>query len=181
MYGPPQNCKRKIEMTVGLRQCIRPLVECKTPGHDGFRPLPSLLARRSCRTSTDIRLRMRRSDRCAIPCDRPQTRWGFAPRLLCSCPLSLISVRFRNGPQPSRARRFCAAERTLDGEDRSGTWEERERGLSPWIRTHGDQIGRSIDFVLLQYRPSCPDQLVRQGHNRYILVRAAQQLSEPAA
>jgi hypothetical protein len=35
------------EWWFGLRQCIRPLVESKTPGHDGFRPVSSLLARRS--------------------------------------------------------------------------------------------------------------------------------------
>jgi hypothetical protein len=34
----------------------------------------------------------------------------------------------RNGLERSRARRFCAAERTLDGEDRSGRWNRRERG-----------------------------------------------------
>ena len=53
--------------------------------------------------------------------------FAFAP-----FPFSLGSLR--NGPQRSRARGFCAAEenllwvgkdspeRTLDGEDRSGTW-----------------------------------------------------------
>src|SRR5579875_732502 len=46
-------------------------------------------------------------------------------------------ANLRNGPEPSRARGFCAAERTLDGEDRSGTWGRRESGLgvqgvSPW-------------------------------------------------
>jgi hypothetical protein len=34
------------EWWFGLRQCIRPLVESATPGHDGFRPLSSLLASR---------------------------------------------------------------------------------------------------------------------------------------
>jgi hypothetical protein len=33
----------------------------------------------------------------------------------------------RNGPEPSRARRCCAAKRTLDGEDRSGYSVSRER------------------------------------------------------
>src|SRR5579875_1627302 len=46
-------------------------------------------------------------------------------------------ANLRNGPEPSRARGFCAAKRTLDGEDRSGTWGRRESGLgvqgvSPW-------------------------------------------------
>ena len=45
-------------------------------------------------------------------------------------PLSLASLR--NGPERSRARGLCAATRTLDGEDRSGTWSggERRRGVS---------------------------------------------------
>ena len=73
MYGPPQNCKRKSRWRFGLRQCIRPLVESATPGHDGFRPLSSLLASRSRRTSTDIRFRKRRFDRCAISVIRQQT------------------------------------------------------------------------------------------------------------
>ncbi len=47
---------------------------------------------------------------------------------LGSCPLSLISVVVQNGPERSRARGFCAAKRTLDGEDRSGRWGRRERG-----------------------------------------------------
>src|SRR5207245_338905 len=35
----------------------------------------------------------------------------------------------RNGPQPSRARRCCAAKRTLDGEDRSRSpWRQRASG-----------------------------------------------------
>ena len=35
MYGPPPSCKRKVSLAVGLRQCIRPLVESMTPGLDG--------------------------------------------------------------------------------------------------------------------------------------------------
>jgi hypothetical protein len=53
-----------------------------------------------------------------------------APTALCFCfadtgnchfreRLSLIRLVFRNGPERSRARGFCAAQRTLDGEDRS--------------------------------------------------------------
>ena len=45
-----------------------------------------------------------------------------AAKGVCICPLSLISVSLRNGPERSRARRFCAAKRTLDSEDRSGRW-----------------------------------------------------------
>jgi hypothetical protein len=29
-------CKRRTKMAFGLRQCIRPLVESTTPGHDGY-------------------------------------------------------------------------------------------------------------------------------------------------
>ena len=43
-------------------------------------------------------------------------------------PFPLSWEALRNGPEQSRARGFCAAERTLDGEDRSGTWSRRERG-----------------------------------------------------
>ena len=45
--------------------------------------------------------------------------------------LSLISGRvLQNGPEQSRARRFCAAQRTLDGEDRSETvYEEGKEEL----------------------------------------------------
>ena len=40
--------------------------------------------------------------------------------LLFTLPLSLLEGVFsQNGPQRSRARRCCAAKRTLDGEDRS--------------------------------------------------------------
>src|SRR5215471_9425845 len=64
----------------------------------------------------------------------PQTRKGFA-FVFAAFPLSLENLR--NGPEPSRARGLCAAKRTLDGEDRSGTWSGRERrrgsqGASPW-------------------------------------------------
>src|SRR5205807_4876004 len=67
---------------------------------------------------------------------RPPRAWGHGqprcaaqrPGCLCSCPLSLISVVLQKGPERSRARRFCAAKRTLDGEDRSGRWRRRERG-----------------------------------------------------
>ena len=52
-------------------------------------------------------------------------------------PFPFSQGTLRNGPEQSRARGFCAAERTLDGEDRSGTWSGRERGrgfqgVSPW-------------------------------------------------
>src|SRR5260370_42084466 len=38
MYGPPLLRKRNVRMSqVGLRKCIRPLLECITPGQDGMR------------------------------------------------------------------------------------------------------------------------------------------------
>ena len=52
---------------------------------------------------------------------RPQAGFAFARFPLSQCNL-------RNGPEPSRARGLCAAKRTLDGEDRSGTWGRRESG-----------------------------------------------------
>src|SRR5216684_8849014 len=38
MYGPPLRRKRNVRMSqVGLRKCIRPLLEWITPGQDGMR------------------------------------------------------------------------------------------------------------------------------------------------
>ena len=38
MYGPPLRRKRNARMSeVGLRKCIRPLLEWITPGQDGMR------------------------------------------------------------------------------------------------------------------------------------------------
>src|SRR5258708_40091496 len=38
MYGPPLRRKRNVRMSqVGLRKCIRPLLERITPGQDGMR------------------------------------------------------------------------------------------------------------------------------------------------
>src|SRR5438105_4060701 len=46
-----------------------------------------------------------------------------------SCPFpSWKGVFSQNGPQRSRARRCCAAKRTLHGEDRSEILDKRERG-----------------------------------------------------
>src|SRR5271169_3188600 len=44
-------------------------------------------------------------------------------------PFPHIRKRPQNGPERSRARWFCAAQRTLDGEDRSEKFVRRERGL----------------------------------------------------
>ena len=69
---------------------------------------------------------------------------------VCVCPLSLISVNLRNGPEQSRARGLCAAKRTLDGEDRSGTWGRRESGP-----------GVSGGVPLAEIRGSAPSTLPR--------------------
>src|SRR5450432_839925 len=82
---------------------------------------------------------MRRRDRCAILVVRQQTRQEFfkcvnplqvriCKAAFAAAPFPLYKCGFRNGPELSRARRFCAAKRTLDGEDRSGTLISRERG-----------------------------------------------------
>ena len=52
-------------------------------------------------------------------------------------PFPSYEKTLRNGLEQSRARGVGAAKRTLDGEDRSGTWAERERGRGfqgcpPW-------------------------------------------------
>src|SRR6266699_6991114 len=53
--------------------------------------------------------------------------------LLFTLPLSLLEGVFsQNGPQRSRARRCCAAKRTLHGEDRSEILDKRERGGPEW-------------------------------------------------
>src|SRR5207249_10109425 len=53
--------------------------------------------------------------------------------LLFTLPLSLLEGVFsQNGPQRSRARRCCAAKRTLNGEDRSEILDKRERGGPKW-------------------------------------------------
>ena len=36
MYGPPPRRKRKMKAAVGLRKCMRPLLERVPPGHDGM-------------------------------------------------------------------------------------------------------------------------------------------------
>jgi hypothetical protein len=48
-------------------------------------------------------------------------RLRSAPEMpISEAPLALVRSELRNGPQRSRARWFCAAKRTLDGEDRCG-------------------------------------------------------------
>src|SRR6266699_1360863 len=60
----------------------------------------------------------------------PKQRWsGYFS--LCPFP-SWKGVFSQNGPQRSRARRCCAAKRTLHGEDRSEILDKRERGGPEW-------------------------------------------------
>src|SRR6266702_1676947 len=60
----------------------------------------------------------------------PTQRWsGYFS--LCPFP-SWKGVFSQNGPQRSRARRRCAAKRTLHGEDRSEILDKRERGGPKW-------------------------------------------------
>jgi len=82
-------------------------MESATPGHDGFRPPSSQLACRPQWTSTDIGMRERRIDRCAISVVRQQTWQGFIPFLrrrlsraerLCTCLLSLLGVQCSERP-----------------------------------------------------------------------------------
>src|SRR6266568_9649321 len=47
-------------------------------------------------------------------------------------PFPHIRAVLQNGPERSRARRCCAAKRTLDGEDRSEILDKRERGGPKW-------------------------------------------------
>ena len=60
----------------------------------------------------------------------PKQRWsGYFS--LCPFP-SWKGVFSQNGPQRSRARRCCAAKRTLHGEDRSEILDKRERDGPKW-------------------------------------------------
>src|SRR5213078_2145687 len=60
----------------------------------------------------------------------PKQRWsGYFS--LCPFP-SWKGVFSQNGPQRSRARRCCAAKRTLHGEDGSEILDKRERGGPKW-------------------------------------------------
>src|SRR5947199_10555213 len=76
----------------------------------------------------------------------PKQRWsGYFS--LCPFP-SWKGVFSQNGPQRSRARRCCAAKRTLHGEDRSEILDKRERGGPKWTAkmaqslTASDRLGR---------------------------------------
>src|SRR5437764_652045 len=67
--------------------------------------------------------------------------------LLFTLPLSLLEGVFsQNGPQRSRARRCCAAKRTLHGEDRSEILDKRERGGPKWTAKMAQSLTASDTF-----------------------------------
>src|ERR1700694_6067051 len=69
------------------------------------------------------------------------------PKTLHSAPFPHISQVLRNGPEQARARGFCAAQRTLAGEDRSATYPVREKG----------QFVRRPLFLLAETDRPCAD------------------------
>ena len=184
---------------MGLRQCIRPLVESATPGHDGFRPLSSLFTYMASRASTDIRFKKRRIDRCAISIVRQQTwqethlfsdeGWG-TPRLgtdqrevrpkagetaLCICSLSLLSVQSSERPLSSPVRALVFARRSEPWTARTVLEHGREgKGSTSEPGSRRRDQNSSIHLVFAQDRPCHPDQLVRQRYNRHILVSPGQ-------
>ena len=73
--------------------------------------------------------------------------------LLLTLPLSLLEGVFsQNGPQRSRARRCCAAKRTLHGEDRSEILDKRERGGPEWTAKMAQSLTASdtTDFFTVE-------------------------------
>src|SRR5213080_3637042 len=73
--------------------------------------------------------------------------------LLFTLPLSLLEGVFsQNGPQRSRARRCCAAKRTLHGEDRSEILDKRERGGPEWTAKMAQSLTASdtTDFFTVE-------------------------------
>src|SRR5437773_12570551 len=58
----------------------------------------------------------------------------------------------QNGPQRSRARRCCAAKRTLHGEDRSEILDKRERGGPEWTAKMAQSLTASdtTDFFTVE-------------------------------
>src|SRR5437899_2118069 len=72
----------------------------------------------------------------------PKQRWsGYFS--LCPFP-SWKGVFSQNGPQRSRARRCCAAKRTLHGEDRSEILDKRERGGPKWTVLRSSTRGKGV-------------------------------------
>src|SRR6266516_1748311 len=88
----------------------------------------------------------------------PKQRWsGYFS--LCPFP-SWKGVFSQNGPQRSRARRCCAAQRTLHGEDRSEILDKRERGGPKWTAkmaqslTASDMPGARHERIATSASPS---------------------------
>src|SRR5438094_9579624 len=80
----------------------------------------------------------------------PKQRWsGYFS--LCPFP-SWEGVFSQNGPQRSRARRCCAAKRTLHGEDRSEILDKRERGGPEWTAKMAQSLTASdtTDFFTVE-------------------------------
>src|SRR6266480_5018096 len=76
----------------------------------------------------------------------PKERWsGYFS--LCPFP-SWKGVFSQNGPQRSRARRCCAAKRTLHGEDRSEILDKRERGGPKWTAKMAQSLTASDIYNL---------------------------------
>src|SRR5437016_14549652 len=75
--------------------------------------------------------------------------------LLFTLPLSLLEGVFsQNGPQRSRARRCCAAKRTLHGEDRSEILDKREKGGPKWTAKMAQSLTASD--TLETHQTICP-------------------------
>ena len=73
--------------------------------------------------------------------------WGFSVY-----PLSLLLDEIPSGcPERSRARRFCAAKRTLEGEDSRATISRRERG-SFRVSLSAPTKNPEFPFLMTQFR-----------------------------
>src|SRR5437667_10926632 len=81
----------------------------------------------------------------------PKQRWsGYFS--LCPFP-SWKGVFSQNGPQRSRARRCCAAKRTLHGEDRSESLDKRERGGPKWTAKMAQSLTASDSLLAGMFQP----------------------------
>src|SRR2546429_2317216 len=81
----------------------------------------------------------------------PKQRWsGYFS--LCPFP-SWKGVFSQNGPQRSRARRCCAAKRTLHGEDRSEILDKRERGGPKWTAKMAQSLTASDSLLAGMFQP----------------------------
>ena len=94
MYGPPQNCKRKIEITVwsGPMYSAFGGVQDSWPGW--IPPALFFISVAALKASTDIRLRKRRFDRCAISVIRQQTWQGTLHWVLTQGAVANAGIRY---------------------------------------------------------------------------------------